>query len=332
MLHLWDTHEPLHQFKLTGDTWTLPKCLRHDQGTQAELHLSTSSEIASILLQQDLGDLTDIFSYIKSLSEKPQPQDTAHISALGNTLGRSLANLHDPATLCAVLAETKLERTLTQNLTNEVIWSATMEQLPSYLQDFPNGDALFQRVAEDMRNPKYTYPACLAHGDFHTGNVAVSISNIQERDQQPKVIDWEFATANGRGVNGDAAQFLASLHCEIIASRQKDGTPELANLLRYFCSGFCAGYQHRARLECTMELNDVNFRLYRSALLLHGRDMINYARDFCEGHEADEEMVRVGVWYLERAGKDMDEFLGWSNMLELEREDEMLIRSLFFFA
>jgi hypothetical protein len=42
-------------------------------------------------------------------------------------------------------------------------------------------------------------------------------------------------------------------------------------------------------------------------------------------------MIEVGLWYLERAGDDMAEFVMQSNCEELAREDEGLIWSLFMF-
>lgn len=92
--------------------------------------------------------------------------------------------------------------------------------LTSYLKDFCDGEELARRVAEDFKTPKPAFSAVLSHGDFHNGNLMFQDSLPGSDDKpDPIVLDWEFAQLNGGGINGDAADFTAGLHCKFIRAR-----------------------------------------------------------------------------------------------------------------
>ena len=81
-----------------------------------------------------------------------------------------------------------------------------------------------------------------------------------------------------------------------------------------------------------------DFHIFRSALILHGREMINQAieRDWCcstpeESFALVHGMVESGAWYLERAGDDVEGMLENSNWEEMLKEDHRIMLSLFNF-
>lgn len=309
-------------------TWLLPKVLRHDQGTLSDLLLSEGSEQSSILLLEDLGDVLNLYKTLQLWSEQTiSPKICKQVSRIGAILGHSLAEMHCQTTLQGLASQPVIEEILSQKLTDDAVWYLVMEPMPGYLAPFPHGDKYFQRLADDIKAPKYSYPPCLMHGDFNYGNIVLKTSSHSDDEIRPYVIDWEFATSQGRGVNGDIPEFLSLLHCRLISARRQQ--PSLGNLLRHLCNGFCSAYRAKAQMKCTMERDDLSTQLYRSTLLLSGRDIINFANYACDDDITSEEMVKVGLWYLKHAGDDMDEFLELSNQDELAKEDEGLVRSLF---
>lgn len=328
---LWNNDGLLADAVAKLDTWRVPKFIRHDEGSESDLLISQNSDKASILLLEDLGEVGNLREWIELMAQPAVTQETRDVvSSIGKTLGTSLATMHSQQTAAAIESRPEISAVLSQSLTDDVVWYLAMEIFPTFLEGVPNAEKYYQRLVEDIKNPKYAYPTCLMHGDFNFGNIMVPLSPTPANELRPYVIDWEFATSKGRGVNGDISEFLSILHCRLISARRHHSA--VSDLLRLLCNRFCEGYRQTAMLSCTMEAGDLNSQLYRSALLLNGRDMINYAQDACNKDEAFDEMMKVGLWYLERAGDDMDELLQDENRLELVNEDEGLIRSLFTFS
>ncbi|TQW00318.1 Protein kinase-like protein [Cordyceps javanica] len=332
MISLWDKGGPLAQDAACDLAWRLPKVLRHDRGSEADLRLSDSSEESSILLIEDLGHVLRLHNAIQGWCREPNCEKAIErVSRIGSILGHSLATLHSQETARAVKAHAELSKVVSQNLTADAVWYLVMEPLPNYLRGSPKGEEYFQRLVEDIQRPKFDYPQCLMHGDFNFGNVVIQNPDADDDDDhRPVAIDWEFATSQGRGVNGDNSEFISLLHCILIGARKRE--PSYAELIRVLCRSFCSAYRDKAALPCTMTRDDLNTQLYRSAMLVTGRDMINFANDNCDDDAAFDEMVDVGLWYLEHAGHDMDEFVEWNNQQELTREDEGLVRSMFIFS
>ncbi|KAE8373778.1 kinase-like domain-containing protein [Aspergillus bertholletiae] len=330
VMGLWGEDGLLAKATASLNTWRLPRFIRHDRGAESDLLITDKSDEASILLLEDLGKVVNLFERVEIWAQSgtsPKVKDV--VSRIGNILGSSLATMHSRETAVAIESRPDVAEVLSQSLTDDVIWYLAMDLLPEYLANVPKGEIYYQRLVEDIKNPQYTYPACLVHGDFNFGNIMLPLSPDLDHDLHPAIIDWEFATSNGRGVNGDVSEFLSILHCRLISARRQQ--PALGDLLRQLCNSFCSAYCQRAGLECKMEKGDLNSQLYRSALLLNGRDMINHAHDSCDEDKTFDEMIKVGLWYLERAGDNMDDFLRESNRAELLKEDEGLIRSLFIF-
>ncbi|KAB8071996.1 kinase-like domain-containing protein [Aspergillus leporis] len=330
VMSLWGEKGLFSKAAASPDIWRLPRFIRHDRGAESDLLITDKSDEASILLLEDLGEVVNLFKRVEIWAQSgtsPKVKDV--VSRIGDILGNSLATIHSRETAVAIESRPDIADVLSQSLTNDVVWYLAMDLLPEYLANVPKGETYYQRLVEDIKNPQYAYPACLVHGDFNFGNIMLPLTPNLDHDLRPAIIDWEFATSNGRGVNGDVSEFLSILHCRLISARQQQ--PALRDLLRQLCNSFCSAYCQRAGLECKMEKSDVNSQLYRSALLLNGRDMINYAHDSCVEDETFDEMIKIGLWYLERAGDNMDDFLDESNRTVLPKEDEGLIRSLFIF-
>lgn len=327
-MRLWQQDGPLQEDGRDSRMWRLPKFIHHDQGTQSSLLLSNENEEASIILMEDLGEVAHLFKRLQIWAESGvSPKTTNAVSRIGDILGYSLAKFHSQKASKAIHAHPEIAQVLSQKLTDDVVWYLSMELLPEYLEKVFNGDKYFQRLVKDVKSPEYTYPLCLQHGDFNFGNIVLPLS--EDDNMYPYVIDWEFGTGRGRGVNGDISEFLSLLHCRLIIARTEESG--LGDLIRTLLQKFCSAYRQEAGLKCTMSADDVNSQLYRSALLLTGRDILVYAFDACQDETTFKEMFNLSVWYFERAGDDMDEFLQESNRLELMNEDEGLIRSLFIF-
>ncbi|KAH7131013.1 kinase-like domain-containing protein [Dactylonectria macrodidyma] len=331
MMSLWDEDGLFAEAAASPDMWRLPRFIRHDQGAESDLLITDKSDKASILLLEDLGEVVNLNKRVEVWAQSStSPNAKSSVSRIGNILGRSLATMHSRETALAIESRPEITEVLSQSLTDDVVWYLAMENLPKYLANVPKSDIYYRRLVEDIKNPQHEYPACLVHGDFNFGNIMLPLSPDLDHDLRPFIIDWEFATRNGRGVNGDVSEFLSILHCRLISARRQQQST-LGDLLRQLCNSFCSGYRQKAALECKMERGDLNSQLYRSTLLLNGRDMINYAQDACTEDETFDEMIKIGLWYLERACDNMDDFLQEPNCTELAKEDEGLIRSLFIF-
>jgi hypothetical protein len=155
------------------------------------------------------------------------------------------------------------------------------------------------------------------------------------------VIDWEFSGL-GRGPNGDIAQFLPHLHVLLMASAK---SRRHYDALKPFIQGVCEAYCQQSsrwighlslRGPCPSGAALESFQIFRSALILHGREMINSAmeQNWSDSREHDgdillQEMVQRGAWYLERAGSDVEEMLDPVNVDQLFKEILHIILSLF---
>ncbi|KAJ6790193.1 hypothetical protein PWT90_07899 [Aphanocladium album] len=313
-------------------SWRLPVVLHRSEGKESQLLRTDKDEQVSVMLIEDLGNVRNLRDTILALAElDASPRVDSLVSEIGHTLGTSLATMHSAETKRAIAASA-INAVVSERLTDEAVWFLAMELLPDHLSGAPRGKEYFQWLVDDMKNPPVAYPPCLMHGDFNYGNILMPADALETGNSQPILADWEFATSLGRGVNGDISEFLSIIHCRLIGGRGDEQRSASTRLFRQLCASFCAAYRERAQLVCRMEVDDLNTRLYRSALLLSGRDVLVFANDACADDAHFDEMVRVGYWYFERAGANMVEFVKESNRTELEKEDEGLIRSLFVFA
>lgn len=293
-----------------------PCLLRHDYGTESSLHLTQQSLEASILLIADLGPLENCLEFLENNATTLPINEVASIGA---TIGTILAGFHTTKLL-------NPPEILKNDMTHEVIFLVAVEPLKGQLAHLPNGAQLYNRIEEDFARPKYEYPKVLSHGDFHSGSVLIPEGSSSEA--YPIVIDMEFSQLRGRGVNGDMAHFFASIHCGLIAA-ETSGDATVASVISCFIGSLCAAYQSGSVMEFCRRGDDIGAQLLRSAFILHGQEVINYAHDFCEdkGHAA--KMTQVGVWYIERAGDDVEAFLDETNWGRMGEEHGMVIQSLF---
>lgn len=309
--------------------WRVPRPLHRSQGMESKLLRTQELEDISILLIEDLGNVRNLRDTILAWAGLGTLDRVSEaVLRIGHTLGLSLAMLHSPDTIQA-LESSGLQQVVSQRLTDDVVWFLSMELLPDYLAGAAKASEYFDWLVEDIKSPKHVYPPCLMHGDFNYGNILLQTDALETGNTQPMVIDWEFSTSQGRGVNGDVSEFLSMIHCRVISGRHQQ-TPS-STYFRLLCTSFCSAYRDKAQLVCTMQVDDLNTQLYRSALLLSGRDILTFANDACHDDPAFGEMVAVGLWYFERAGPSMEDFVQESNAVQLAREDEGFVRSLFIF-
>lgn len=314
--------------------WRLPQFLHRSEGKESDLLRTDKDEMISVMLIEDVGNVCNLRDTILAFAEEASPNVDKLVANIGRTLGTTLATMHS-ATTARAIENSGVEQVLSQKLTDDVddvVWFLAMELLPGYLTGAPRAKEYFRWLADDMQRPQRAYPPCLMHGDFNYGNILVPVDALEIGNGQPILVDWEFATSHGRGVNGDVSEFLSPMHCRIIGGRHEQVPPSSARLFRQLCGSFCSAYREKAQLVCTMRPDDLNTQLYRSALLLSGRDILTFANDACADYANFEELIQVGLWYFERAGASVEEFVKESNRAELEKEDEGFIRSLFIFA
>jgi hypothetical protein len=322
---MWDDGGPLFDTRRQTGLWRSPRCLHHQEGKESALGLTDEDQEASVLILSDLGNLINIFTFLQACARDPWAELDGRIKQLGYSLGRIFAAIHSQDTLSKVKAVPGATEKLTQSLTKDIVRIATVEPAGDRLKSLPNGSQLYKRVEEDYRSPKAKYRWAMTLGDFTQGSILMQ-SPEEADDWTPTIVDWEFGQLNGRGVNGDMAQFLTHLHCEVLACA--DDAP-LHRVLTAFTEQFCAGYREAAKLALRQHPGDENLQMLRGAFITHGREMVNQAAEQYAGHAKFDNIFRVGVWYLERAGDDADGFAADKNWVKLEEEDGRILQSLF---
>lgn len=303
--------------------------MRQDQGVESDLGLTESSDEASVLLIEDLGPLLDIDTCLEQWAKtEPSSELVSQVTQIGRYIGASLAHLHSRESVSKISRSPEISEILSQSLTNELVWHVMINPLPKYLKPLPDAEELCRRVTEDIKTPPAELSNVLCHGDFHNGNVLLPTALPKPGESvRPIVVDWEFGHLLGRGVNGDAAEFTAGIHCHLITARREN--PPYATLLRALLRGFCFAYRDTAQLFYRSDGKSSDVHLLRSALLFHATEMISCAYEYTAESKTFEEMFGIGVWYLRLAGKDVEEFATKENLAKLAEEDESVITSLF---
>ena len=325
-LRLFDDNGELAHMPLTGNI-TIPKVIHYD-------------EQPAVLVIEDLGELGTLWDLLdnRTCSEavKSGQAQLLHYMVLGHRVGTFFGHLHSLETFAKVGENESAAASLTHSLTTELVFNAAVQPIRERLDQYgtPNAEVLAWRVTQDYREPKYTYPPAMSLGDFHPGSILVQDwytdpKAVGDAAAPPRlaIIDWEFAALNGRGVNGDVAQFLASLHCHIV-SLQPDDVGLQATAL--FIQGFAGAYGKVAALDFQMTPENTALQLLRSYLILHGREMINQAfeREWGVEKEVLAKMVAVGASYIDMAGDSAEELLekNWSRLME---NDHGVVANLF---
>ena len=254
---------------------------------------------------------------------------------LGSRIGEFFGQLHSPESRELVKASISRNREIA--LGKDLIFQEAVMPIKKHLAQFniPNAEVLFNRVLEDYQRANLPSEQCFVLGDFHPGSVLLP-TEFGDGSQTLGVIDWEFSGL-GRGPNGDMAQFLAHLHV-LLMNRGK--SRQLYDTLKPFIHGVCAGYsQQISRWLGALSLRGSrpsgaaveSFHIFRSALILHGREMINTAveQDWSRSRENEggislQQTVERGAWYLERAQSNVEEMLDPANVDQLYKNDMML--------
>lgn len=322
---MWDDTGPLFDTRRQTGLWRSPRCLHHQEGKESALGLTDEDQEASVLILSDLGNLINIFTFLQARSRDPWVEIGDRLKQLGYSLGRIFAAIHSQDTLNKAMAVPGATEELTQSLARDIVRIVAVEPVGDRLKALPNGGQLYKQVEEDYRSPKSNYRWAMTLGDFTQGSILMRPPEEAD-DWTPAIVDWEFGQLNGRGVNGDMAQFLAHLHCEILA--HADDAP-LHRVLTAFTEQFCAGYRETAGLALQHHAGDENLQLLRGTFITHGREMVNQAAEQYAGHAKFDNIFRVGVWYLERAWDDAEEFAVEENWVKLKEEDGGILQSLF---
>ncbi|KAH8590043.1 kinase-like domain-containing protein [Bisporella sp. PMI_857] len=325
ILELFSELGALYACRNSAPLWHTPQLIRHDRGKESTLKLNDSDQDASILLLADLGHLVNIIQFLKTVATTSGIATKDQIARIGSTVGQAFALIHSQATADTIREDHKITQVLTHCMAKDVVWKAAIEPLENRLHNRPNGRKVFDRVKEEWESPRYEYSKCLSIGDFTPGTLLLR-SPQAGSDLTPIIADWEFAQINGHGVNGDIAQFLASMCCELINSKVD---PIFHIMLSEFVSNFCRGYREVAKLQFKKSANDGNLQLLRSTFILSGREIINQAHDVYGKSDFFQDMVDQGVWYVEHAGADVEEFFEQRNWSEIVKEEGRLLQSLF---
>ncbi|EFW17153.1 conserved hypothetical protein [Coccidioides posadasii str. Silveira] len=216
----------------------------------------------------------------------------------------------------------------------------------------PDPEGLCQVVEKDFeRQEFFEDEGCFSLGDLWPGGLTVDI-NIG-------VIDWEFA-ALGRGANGDMAQLLAHLHLYLIAWKfstgQKARVPAgIERLMETLCLGYYHYNSRKTSLDYGKEeLDNVDHpgrgdsreipvwqQVFRSALILHGREMINNAVEtdwgvfYEDGSKEGEKrlvqrMIGTGVRCIQLAGASINGFIQKEHFEDVCRSREAAVISALF--
>ncbi|KAK3694202.1 hypothetical protein B0T22DRAFT_63897 [Podospora appendiculata] len=334
VLELFGPQGPLDHLN-TADRVRIARLINHDP-------------VKSVLVFEDLGRLItlwDLFSPATVYQSSLNPIIIKrHCTNIGHRLGSFYADVHSPDSLSAVrerISESDntrfLDRTVNSAFNFAVKPILERLQKPGGL-DATTAEKLYARVHGDFVREPYPGETCLSMGDFHPGSVLVNpLRDWTNADSQVEVgaIDWEFATVhNGRGANGDMAQFLASFHALLWYLPLGTLTHDMVG---WFVKELCQTYATQSGLaEKTGKSKRVATNpamgLLRSAMILFGRETINQAIDFERDNGSRVpvvEMVKAGAWYLERAGNSVEEMLEPENWAELMKEEMGIMLRLF---
>ncbi|KAK2594724.1 hypothetical protein QQS21_007574 [Conoideocrella luteorostrata] len=330
LLSLWDADGALFPQRNRTTKWRSPHLIRHDQGKESELGLSSSDEEASVLVLADLGSLVNIVEFLTfHATNKENSITNDERDEIAAVVGHAFGIIHSPSTKSIIHATPTCAAKLTHSYTEGVLYQTGIEPIKSRLGSHPDAALLYDRVLGEFKAPKYKYPKCLAMGDFTPGSILMDAPS-STASHSPIIVDWEFARVNGHGINGDIACFLASMRCELLLAQQAGSTSVYEALLG-FTAAFCAAYRQTSELICRKQGSDVNMQLLRATFLVHGREMINRAYDTYESSSCVKEMVELGTWYIERAGDSVEDFYDAANWEKLQEERDLLIQSLFIF-
>ncbi|PVI03062.1 hypothetical protein DM02DRAFT_652862 [Periconia macrospinosa] len=313
-------------------------------GPLSELRQSTSISVPlllhydaqeHVLVFEDLGRLETLDNYLAAYSREKLGLDTKEWETchqLGYRIGEFFAKLHNLRSLKEIQASVSGD--LSNSLTRNLVLRHAVLPIKNHLLEYkiPDAETLFARVLDDYHRHDLPDELSFGLGDFTPS--AVLLEATGDGKQRVAVIDWEFSR-EGRGPHGDMAQFLAALHLLLLAAPSGSSSfMAIEALVRATCSAYCrqsSSWLGQTRFNSGTVTRDLRLRLLRSALIMHGREIINGAvKCDCEWSRnlSVGSMVRVGAWYLERAGNDVEDMISDANWFELLKEDNRIILDL----
>ena len=282
---------------------------------------------------EDLGPLVTLDNYLTAHPcEEPAPgskrREACH--RIGSRIGEFFSMLHNPRSLKEVQASNYIHG---NNITHDLVLKHAVLPVENHLAEYniPDVQTLFSRVLDDFSRADLPDELSFVLGDFTPP--AVLLEAAGNGKQRVGVIDWEFS-GEGRGPHGDMAQCLATLHL-LLSTAPSNSSSFTA--IEALVQGICSTYSQQsstwlgqARFNGCGASENLTLRLLRSALIMHGREIINNAIE----HEwpqtlSVDSMVRLGAWYLERAGNDVEDMVSDANWSELLKEDHRIILDLF---
>jgi len=301
---------------------SIPRVLHHD----AEHH---------VLVFEDLGPLLTLDRYLAAFSREASQLSAAAEKAceqIGARLGGFFGELHSPRSLRLVLQSASHD--LANVFTRDLVYEFAVLPVRGHLEKYAIQDPglLFARVQQDYERALVDGEPCFVLGDFTPG--AVLLGRSGDGSQKMGVIDWEFSCCEGRGPNGDMAQCLAALHVSLLASPAgSDAFLATRALVRGMCSAYSrhlAGWLPETRPRGNPPNEPLVLHLFRSALILHGREIINHAVDGeWPPSFSVADAVGLGAWYLRVAGSDVQDMIQEANWQQLLKEDHRMMLNLF---
>jgi hypothetical protein len=286
-----------------------------------------------VLVFEDLGPLVSLHNYLAAYQcEEPaysvREQDVCY--RLGSRIGEFFAELHNPQSLKEIRSGGFVDSSY---ITRDMVLQHAVLPVKKYLLEhkIPDAQMLYSRVLDDFSRADLPDELSFVLGDFTPS--AVLLEAHGTGNQRVAVIDWEFA-GQGRGPHGDMAQCLATLHILLSSAPANSASfNAIEACMRGICSAYCqktSTWLGQTTSNAGTVSKNLRLRLLRSAFIMHGREIINNAveREWPRSLSV-ESMVRMGAWYLERAGGDVEAMVSHANWNELLKEDHRIITSLF---
>lgn len=318
-------------------------------------------------------------------------EDCSLCLSTGEKFGQFLAILHAKGTLNSIKSygcDPNFAR-FENNSMREVVRDAAVSTVRRYLAQFncEEAEKLSHVIEEDFeRQEEWDGERCFSVGDLWPGGILIENLSLQtfrdthgsELPKLPKlgVIDFEFS-GPGRGVNGDMAQLLAHLHLYYIAwGYCGDRFKSFQAGVLSFIEGLCSSYATYSRsLGAPWQLHTADSstpvslqkpfqaslppsasshaaQIFRSSLLLHGREMVNnavendwskYSTDTRSGVTTTtdktandnssgltERMVNTGIRCLRLAGNNIESFVEADNWEQVCSSSESSIIARLF--
>ena len=290
----------------------------------------------SVLVTRHRGSLVTLCSVLSpKVLERSDLADNRLVeisSAVGKAVGKFFARLHSSDTVARVRSAYNSEPNLassnpelTQTPTHHYLSNTKVKSIRESLTAIANdSDELYQRILDAYHQP--APPNCLSHGNCRTESIMLPDWSVLDNEvDKPTVLvfDWGSLETTGRGVDGDIAQLLASLHChylylEALDDSKLDDSERTCKVLGPLRAMVCTGcfleglVTSYSEFSSDMHEPDVKAKLLRSTVILVGCETIIQAyevawdlKDYAVSvDEVRKRMVMAGADYLRKAGKD----------------------------